>query len=616
VRGADDKVIRLTGIVTDITARKQAEQALRESEEHFRFLNDLAEATRALADPEQIMAVMARMLGEQLHASRCAYADVEKDGGQFTILHDYTDGCASSVGNHQLSLFGAQAVARLHGGQTLIIRNVDAQLLSGDGADMFSAMGIKAIIACPLIKDGGLRALMAVHQTTPRDWTPGEVAIVQEVVERCWAAIERRTAQERLRESKRFAESIAENSTSLIYLIDLETGRNTYASRDIAAHLGYSPAQIQDLGDNPLPELIHPDDRARVVRHFAQFADVRDTRVIDLEYRVKHASGDFRWIWARDTVFNRRPDGSACQVMGTAQDITERKRAEAELEAAHKAFVETSRQAGMAEIATNVLHNVGNILNSVNVSAALVSSTLRTSRARGLGQAIRLMDEHAADLGDFLTLDEKGRLLPGYLKGVTQALAQEQQQMIAELAHLAQSIDHIKSVVATQQSYAGGTNLIEPVQICELVEDALRMNCGALVRHGVTVVKQFAQLPEMRLDRARVLQILINLISNASSAMENMPTESHQITLTVDAMAGTSLRVSVKDEGDGIPAQNMMRIFAHGFTTRKAGHGFGLHSCALAARQMGGTLTAHSDGPGRGAIFTLELPIDSAQATP
>jgi two-component system, NtrC family, sensor kinase len=111
-----------------------------------------------------------------------------------------------------------------------------------------------------------------------------------------------------------------------------------------------------------------------------------------------------------------------------------------------------------------------------------------------------------------------------------------------------------------------------------------------------------------------VLQILVNLISNASHALENAPGEANQITLTVDAAGGSNLRVSVRDEGEGIPAQNLTRIFAHGFTTRKSGHGFGLHSCALAARQMGGTLTAHSDGPGRGATFTLELPMECDRA--
>ncbi len=283
-----------------------------------------------------------------------------------------------------------------------------------------------------------------------------------------------------------------------------------------------------------------------------------------------------------------------------------------ELHQTQSELVATARRAGMAEMATNVLHNVGNILNSVNVSADLIGSTLRTSRAPGLARAVQLMDAHAADLGDFMTRDDKGKLLPGYLSGIAQALAQEQQDMVKELGHLTRSIDHIKDVVATQQSYAGVSSVVVPVQICDLAEDALRMNSGALARHQVTVVKEFSQVPLVRLDRSRVLQILVNLISNAKNAMANMAGGSHRITLRVDVVDGTSLRVSVKDEGEGIPEENLTRIFAHGFTTRKAGHGFGLHSCALAARQMGGTLTAHSDGPGLGATFTLELPIDTA----
>jgi PAS domain S-box-containing protein len=610
VRDAAGQLIQLTGIVTEITARKRAEQALRESEEHFRFLNNVAEATRTLADPEQIMAAMARMLGRQLRASRCAYADVADDSEQFTILHDYTDGCASTVGSYRLSLFGPHAVARLLGGETLVIRDVDAQLLPGEGADMFNAIGIKAIITCPLTKDGGLRALMAVHQTTPRDWTPGEIAIIQEVVERCWATIERRTAQEALRLSEERSRSIIESAQDTFISIDAN-GRIRDWNRQAESVFGWPRAEVigRFLHQTIIPQE-HREAHLRGIRHLQATGEGTVLNKL-IELTALRSNGDEfpveMTIWAL-------PLGTETIYNAFVRDITERKRAQAELESIHKQLVDASRRAGAAEIATNVLHNVGNILNSVNVSADLVIGTLRTSRAQGLTQAVQLMNEHTTDLGDFLTLDPKGKLLPGYLAAVAQALAQEQQRMSGELAHLTQSIDHIKDVVATQQSYAGGVNLVEPVQICELAEDALRMNCGALARRGVTVVKQFAQVPVMRLDRARVLQILVNLISNASNAMENAPAQAQQITLRVDAIGDRGLRVSVEDEGEGIPAQNLTRIFAHGFTTRKTGHGFGLHSCALAARQMGGTLTAHSDGPGKGAIFTLELPVDGTRA--
>jgi len=282
-----------------------------------------------------------------------------------------------------------------------------------------------------------------------------------------------------------------------------------------------------------------------------------------------------------------------------------------QLREAQAELVAAARDAGMAEIATNVLHNVGNILNSVNVSAGLVSNTLRGSKAQGLSQAVQLMAEHAADLGDFLVRDDRGRMLPEYLGMLAQALAEEQQGMADELQYLTRSIDHIKDVVATQQSYAVRSSFVEPIQICDLVEDALRLNGDSLASSHIAVAKEFAQVPVVQLDRARVLQILVNLISNARNAMESAAAGSKQLTLRV-AMDGESfLRVSVEDEGEGIPAENLTRIFAHGFTTRKTGHGFGLHSCALAARQMGGNLTAHSEGAGHGATFTLELPVET-----
>ena len=289
-----------------------------------------------------------------------------------------------------------------------------------------------------------------------------------------------------------------------------------------------------------------------------------------------------------------------------------------ELRAAHSELMTTARQAGMAQIATNVLHNVGNVLNSVNVSAGLVSGRMRDSKARGLAKAVRLINDHAADLGDYLTRDEKGKLLPGYLNKVVDALAVEQQGVIEELKSLVRSVDHIKDVVATQQSYAGRASVVEAVQIQDLLEDALRMNAGALARHHVMVVKQFAEVPSLLLDKHLVLQILVNLISNAKQAMDGTPDWPHQIALRVDIadlVGGGRLRISVEDNGEGIVPENLPRLFAHGFTTRKNGHGFGLHSCVLAAKEMGGTLTARSDGLGKGAAFTLELPAKTVAET-
>jgi signal transduction histidine kinase len=284
-----------------------------------------------------------------------------------------------------------------------------------------------------------------------------------------------------------------------------------------------------------------------------------------------------------------------------------------ELKDTQSELLDTARQAGMAEIATNVLHNVGNVLNSVNISADLVSRKLRGSKALGLGKAMQLINDHQGDLGTFLTDDPKGKLLPGYLNQLVDAIALEQQGMTDELAQLTKSVDHIKDIVATQQSYAGANSLMEPLHISELLEDALRMNSGALTRHHVTVVKEYGDVPQVMGDKHRLLLILINLISNAKYAMSDLTNRPRQMTLGVKIVEDKILQVSVKDDGEGIAEENMTRIFSHGFTTRKEGHGFGLHSCALAAIEMNGHLTAHSDGPGKGALFTLQIPLKTVK---
>lgn len=282
-----------------------------------------------------------------------------------------------------------------------------------------------------------------------------------------------------------------------------------------------------------------------------------------------------------------------------------------ELEQAQAELVAAAHQAGMSEIATNVLHNVGNVLNSVNVSANVIGHKVRASEASGLARAVRLMDRPDGDLATFLAEDPKGKLLPAYLSKLSDALAEEQQSIAAEVTSLVSSVEHIKQIVAIQQSYAGVASLSEAVAPAALLDDALRMSADALLRHGVTVRREVEEMPVVPLDRHRTLMILLNLISNAKYAMEGRP-EPRIITVTADQPAPDRLRFCISDSGVGIAAAELTRIFAHGYTTRRGGHGYGLHSCAIAAREMGGVLTAHSDGPGQGAIFTLELPLQPA----
>jgi signal transduction histidine kinase len=214
-------------------------------------------------------------------------------------------------------------------------------------------------------------------------------------------------------------------------------------------------------------------------------------------------------------------------------------------------------------------------------------------------------------LGDFLVHDEKGKRLPGYLSKQTAALAAEQQGVADEVEALTTNINHIKDIVTRQQSYAGSASFVEAVKIDDLLDDAIGMHADILARQQVTVIKNCPDLPPLPLDKSRLLQTLVNLISNASQALESVTDRPRQVMVRGIANDdGRSLQIRVEDNGEGIAPENLPRLFIHGFTTRKDGHGFGLHSCALAAQGMGGSLRVESEGPGKGAIFTLELPIE------
>jgi signal transduction histidine kinase len=290
------------------------------------------------------------------------------------------------------------------------------------------------------------------------------------------------------------------------------------------------------------------------------------------------------------------------------EEIEQRKRVEAQVEKTHQKLVLVSRQAGMAEVATNVLHNVGNVLNSVNVSSLLIADKIRNSRIANLAKIVTLVREHKNELGNFFANDPKGRQLPDYLANLAAHLTLEQESVLSEIGSLVGNIDHIKEIVAMQQGYAKSSGIVETLQVAELVEDAIRLNQDSMIRHHVNVVREFTAAPPVSTDKHKVIQILVNLIRNAKNACDDSDREDKQITLRITS-ENHHIQIAVIDNGVGIPKENLTRIFNHGFTTRKDGHGFGLHSGALAAKEIGGSLGVFREGPGCGAAFTLELPL-------
>jgi PAS domain S-box-containing protein len=307
------------------------------------------------------------------------------------------------------------------------------------------------------------------------------------------------------------------------------------------------------------------------------------------------------------------PDGRTLGAVAVIRDKTERKLAEIELQRVHQQLIDASRKAGMAEIATNVLHNVGNVLNSVNVSANVLTDRIRQAKPAGLRQVAALLHEHRPDLAAFISADERGRQLPLYLEKLAEQLQADQQIALEELVSLRNNIEHIKHIVNKQQNYAKDGDGAESVAVSSLIDDCVRMNIGALSRDGITVRREIDAVQAITIDRHKVLQILVNLVRNAKNACDESGRSDKILTISVTAGA-QRVRFAVADNGVGIAEEHMPRLFTHGFTTRPTGHGFGLHSSALTARELGGSLVAYSEGPGRGARFVLDLPREAHRA--
>lgn len=317
--------------------------------------------------------------------------------------------------------------------------------------------------------------------------------------------------------------------------------------------------------------------------------------------------------WARTVSLPLRDaEGRVIGTCGYSEDITQDHDAQQALRRAQQDLVAASRAAGMAEVATGVLHNVGNVLNSLNVSATLVETGLRQSKVVSLEKLAGLWGESAEECGDYLVRDPKGGLVPGFLAALAGHLSDERDRLLGELDSLQKNIDHIKAVVVMQQNIATVAGFVETLSASELMEDAIRMTESVIIRPGLVVERVYEPVPPVCADKAKVLQILVNLIRNARHALDESAAERKVVTLRIAPGAGGMVRLMVVDNGVGIVPENLARIFQHGFTTRKDGHGFGLHSAVIAAREMGGALTVQSAGPGCGALFALELPVGAA----
>lgn len=573
-------------IFCDRTAEHQAATALEESTARLHFFNKLDGRLFNARQAEDAMRAATELLGQELNVSRCAYADVESDQDRFCIRGDYhVPNVQTSSGTYSLDHFGRRAASDMRAGRSLIIRDVAAELRGSDGLETFKAIGVEAIICCPLVKDGRLTAMMAVHQDQPRDWSPSEISLVKDVVDRCWTHIERVSVEMRLRDSEERLRLAVDNADIGFWDVDIIQDTLIWPPRT-KAFFGISanvPVTMQDFYDG-----LHPDDREATTAAFAAATDPERRALYDVDYRtIGKEDGIVRWLAAKGRgVFNTA--GRCIRVTGTVVEITARKIAEEELrklnatlegriaqaiaerEEVQAALRQSQKMEAMGQLTGGVAHDFNNLLTPI-------VATLDLLQRKGVGG------------------DREQRLISGAI----------------------QSADRAKTVVQRLLAFARRQPLqVVPVDVAKLVNDMSDLVASTIGPQIRIVVDAPMNLPAATADPNQLEMALLNLCVNARDAMP----DGGMIRITVreesvhgihrsKLPAGDYLCLSVADTGIGMDAATLARAVEPFFSTKGIGKGTGL-GLSMAhglASQLNGSLAIQST-PGVGTNVELWLP--------
>ncbi len=524
--------------------------------------------------------------------------------------------CSAMTGAFMVSAYAGSEVRSAVHPATMLIPAMAVYLLGPRLGFLFTALfALNAVFFLPFYTSGfGERPLFADERTRVVIQT-GAIAMLLAWAlywlydtSRDKAQAEREEALRTLRESEGQMVSLVESTDDVVLSLDTE-GRTLTANH--AAKKLYFQVNGRELMRGEPFFFKSPGTRESHLRLREAFKQTLGGQRVRMELALPVEG---RLMTVDVTLSPVVGEGGGVRgVTVFGRDISSRKEAEARLSELHRSLLDVSRQAGMAEVATGVLHNVGNTLNSVNVSAGLVAERLRALRVGSLTKATELLCEHAGDPGPFLTTDPKGQQLPAYLKALAVQFAQERDGLLSEVRTLSECVEHIKAIVSMQQEHARSAGVLEQVPVPQLLDDALRLHAVSFERLGIQVRTEYGEVPPVLVDRHKLLQILLNLLSNARHSLLDSGRPDKQLTLRVVRAEGERLLIDVKDNGVGVAPEHRERLFTQGFTTKKGGHGFGLHSSALAALELKGSLTCMSAGRGEGATFTIELPLGDTQ---
>ncbi|MBA3813307.1 MAG: PAS domain-containing protein [Alphaproteobacteria bacterium] len=355
-----------------------------------------------------------------------------------------------------------------------------------------------------------------------------------------------------------------------------------------------------------LIRMIHSADRS----HMEELLNKAHTKGGDYqtELKIESAEGKYRWFHVTFQ-YNLKTNNNI--IRGTSSDITDRKEREKEIESLHQQIIQSARYTGMADIAASTLHNVGNVLNSANVSVELLKEYMNQSDIKKIDNIENLLEKNLPHLPEYFRDDPQGQFIPKYLIALLQNIKKDYSLVTQEVENLGRNISHISDIIMTQNDISRASGLTEKVFLPDIIEAALGISTISFAQDNIHIEKKYQETPFVLVDKVKLLQVLINLIRNArDSLVENLKVDQKILTITLEQNKLTNdIIILFRDNGMGILPENLPKIFSLGFTTKEKGHGLGLHMSIINANDLGGSLSVESEGNGKGATFILTFPL-------
>ncbi|MCA1586549.1 MAG: PAS domain S-box protein [Acidobacteria bacterium] len=638
IRDQEGKVVGAFKMARDISERKRIE-----ARDHF--LVDLDDAVRPLTEAEEITFTAAKALGQHLQANRCAYATVEDDEDTFILTGNFTDGVESIVGRYTFRQFGEECLRSMRAGEPYVVTNsaADPRIDETDRTS-YALTAIRGVICVPVLKQGRFVAAMAVHTATVRHWHTGEVELVQRVAGRCWESIERAKVTQSLKESERQFRAMANSIPNLAWMARPD-GWIYWYNDQWFEYTGTTPAQMEGWGWERVhdPECL-PDVKERwgaglrereqqarqdaeLQKRLLQSLFMQAPTLIAVLRGPKHvielANPPICQVWghAYEELINR----PLFEVMPELRDqVFQSLLDEVYLTGVPYEGKETPakfvRRNGTSEtLYFNFLYspfrNIEGEIEGIFVVASDVTDQVIARNQvdelrQGAEAANRAKDEFLAMLGHELRNPLSPILTALQLMKLRATDDSERERTIIErqVNHLTRLVDDLLDVSRIARGKVELKN--EVIEMAEVVANAIEMTSPLLEQrtHSISV-----KLPRNGLavegDPTRLGQVVSNLITNAAKYTPSGGT----ITISGETKQGEVI-LRVRDTGVGISTDVLPRIFDLFVQERQAidrspgGLGLGLTIVRNLIERHGGTVSAHSDGLGQGAEFTIRLP--------